>query len=83
MHGFKYSHSEVLICQNILFFHESYSYVPFTKTILSQKDLQFLFIAFLERSLRVAENYSFYFNLFIWDLIHSKIVMHTKIQKKS
>lgn len=55
--------AEVLICQNILALNESYSHISFTKTSLTQKDLQyFSFLASLNRSPRAAENYELLFH---------------------
>lgn len=70
---------EVLICQNILVLNESYPHMPFTKTILTQKDLQYSsFLAILNRPPRAAETYRLYFILCIVGLIYTeKNFMHT------
>lgn len=66
---------EVLISQNILISNESYSPMPFTKTILAQNSLQCpSFLVILNRSHKAAENDRFHFIICILSLyIHSKI----------
>lgn len=67
--------AEVLICQNILVLNESYSHMPFTKTVLAQKDLQHLsFLVILNRWPKAAKSGRFHFVFCILVLdIHSKI----------
>lgn len=74
---------EVLICQNILVLNESYPYMPFIKTVLSQKDLPKLsFSVILNRSPKTAENDRFYFTHYILGLnIFRKIFLASQYLK--